>query len=135
MFLLLSATVWPRETVQPTAGASAAAGRDAERCRSHAIIDACYDAIRRSPRDPVLLAALGDALERSNRPVEALRTYRRAAALAPNNHSIAAKISALAAKQLSKRAPKSPSVPGAAVAARGTGSQTPSNADPVTKSH
>jgi cytochrome c-type biogenesis protein CcmH/NrfG len=133
MLVLLSATVWPRETVPPSAGASAAASRDAERCRSRAILDACYDAIRRSPRDPALLVALGDALEHSNRPAEALRAYRRAAALTPNNHGIAAKISALEAKQLSKRAPKSPSVPGAAV--RGAGGQPPSNADPVTKSH
>jgi cytochrome c-type biogenesis protein CcmH/NrfG len=116
--LLLSAAAWSRETVSPSAAATYS--RDSERCRSHANLDACYDAIRWKPRDPALLVALGDALERANRPAEAVRAYRRAAALAPNSHAVAAKISSIEAKQLSKRAP---------------GGQRASNAEPVTKSH
>jgi Flp pilus assembly protein TadD len=115
--LLLSAAAWSRETVAPSAAATYS--RDSERCRSHANLDACYDAIRWKPRDPALLVALGDALERANRPAEAVRAYRRAAALAPNSHAVAAKISSIEAKQLSKRAP----------------GQRASNAEPVTKSH
>jgi Flp pilus assembly protein TadD len=115
MLLLSSAVVWSRETVAPPAGAPTAAtsNRDLERCRAHANLDACYDAIRRKPRDPALLVALGDALERANRPVEAVRAYRRAAALAPNSRGIAAKISAIEAKR----------------------GQRSSNAEPATKSH
>jgi cytochrome c-type biogenesis protein CcmH/NrfG len=116
-----SAAAWSRETVSPSAAATAAASsRDSERCRAHANLDACYDAIRRKPRDPALLVALGDALERANRPVEAVRAYRRAAALAPNSRGVAAKISAIEAKQFSQRAP---------VGQRST------NSEPVTKSH
>jgi cytochrome c-type biogenesis protein CcmH/NrfG len=135
MLLLSSAAVWSRETVSPLAGAPATAtsSRDSERCRAHANLDACYDAIRWQPRDPALLVALGDALERANRPVEAVRAYRRAAALAPNSHGVAAKISAIEAKQFSKRAPGNPSMPG--TAAHGAGGQRSSNAEPVTKSH
>jgi len=118
LLLLASAAVWSRETVSPSAAATSR--RDSERCRSHANLDACYDALRWKPRDPALLVALGDALERANRPVEAVRAYRRAAALAPNSHGIAAKISSIEAKQFSKRAP---------------GGQRASNAEPVTKSH
>jgi len=116
--LLLLSAAWSRETVSPSAAATFS--RDSERCRSHANLDACYDALRWKPRDPALLVALGDALERANRPVEAVRAYRRAAALAPNSHGIAAKISSIEAKQSSKRAP---------------GGQRASNAEPVTKSH
>ena len=76
-----------------------------ERCRVRADVDACYDALRRSPSDPALLAALGDALARANRPADALRTYRRAAALAPSDRSIVAKINALETKASAKPAP------------------------------
>jgi cytochrome c-type biogenesis protein CcmH/NrfG len=76
-----------------------------ERCRARADVDACYDALRRSPSDPALLGALGDALARANRPADALRTYRRAAALAPSDRSIVAKINALETKASAKPAP------------------------------
>jgi Flp pilus assembly protein TadD len=91
----------------PTANPAAAAALNAgfERCRARADIDACYDALRRNPSDPALLAALGDALARVNRPADAMRTYRRAAALSPSDRSIAAKIGALEAKASARPAP------------------------------
>lgn len=78
--------------------AAEALKRDFESCRAHANVDACYDAIRWNPRDPALLMALGDALERAKRPADAIRAYRRAAALAPNTPGVAAKISAAEAR-------------------------------------
>ncbi|HXI76172.1 MAG TPA: tetratricopeptide repeat protein [Steroidobacteraceae bacterium] len=42
--------------------------------------------------------ATGDALVRAGRPADAIRTYRRAAQLAPNTHGLAAKISSAEAK-------------------------------------
>jgi cytochrome c-type biogenesis protein CcmH/NrfG len=93
----------PVPTANPAATAALNAGF--ERCRARADIDACYDALRRNPSDPALLGALGDALARVNRPADALRTYRRAAALAPSDRSITAKISALEAKVSAKPAP------------------------------
>ena len=93
----------PVPTANPTAAGALNAGF--ERCRARADIDACYDALRRNPTDPALLSALGDALARVNRPADALRTYRRAAALAPSDRSITAKISALETKASVKPAP------------------------------
>ncbi len=87
------------------APAAAAQNPGFERCRVRADVDACYDALRRSPSDPALLGALGDALARANRPADALRTYRRAAALAPSDRSIVAKINALETKASAKPAP------------------------------
>jgi cytochrome c-type biogenesis protein CcmH/NrfG len=95
-----------------------------ERCRARADVDACYDALRRSPSDPALLGALGDALARANRPADALRTYRRAAALAPSDRSIPARISALEAKTSAKPAP-----------ARAANEKRYSNAAPESQSH
>ena len=96
-----------------------------ERCRAHADIDACYDALRRNPSDPTLLGALGDALAHANRPADALRTYRRAAALAPGDRSIAARISALETKLSAK-----PAAP-----VRATNEKRYSNAAPESQSH
>ena len=93
----------PVPTANPAASAALNAGF--ERCRARADLDACYDALRRNPSDPALLSALGDALARVNRPADALRTYRRAAALSPSDRSITAKISALEAKASAKPAP------------------------------
>jgi predicted Zn-dependent protease len=95
--------------------ASAAAGRppaatlkrDFDNCRAHANLDACYDAVRWNPSDPALLVALGDALAAANRPADALRTYKRASALAPGMHGLNAKISAIETK-LSKHAGNTP---------------------------
>ena len=88
-FLLLFAAVSPRAAVPPTAGQAPAAAlkRDTELCSARANIDACYDAIRWSPNDPALLVSLGDALVRAKRPQDAVRSYRRAAALAPGPKS------------------------------------------------
>jgi Flp pilus assembly protein TadD len=81
-------------TSTSSGNASAAAlKRNYASCSTQANLDACYDAIRWNPSDPVLLVATGDALMRANRPVDAIRTYRRAAQLAPATHGIGAKIS------------------------------------------
>jgi Flp pilus assembly protein TadD len=104
-----------------------------ERCRAQANLDACYDAIRYRPSDPSLLSALGDALARANRPADALRTYRRVAALAPNLPGVAAKISAIESKMSAKSPPaKSPAHATSAGAASG---KRFSNAAPETQSH
>jgi predicted Zn-dependent protease len=102
---------------------------DLERCRA---VDACYDAIRRSPSDPSLLSALGDALLRANRPVDALRTYQRVVALAPNTPGVAAKISEIEAKLSVKRPSGNQSTHTVADAASG---KRYSNAAPETQSH
>jgi cytochrome c-type biogenesis protein CcmH/NrfG len=99
-FLLLSTAAWPREAASSSADKAAAATlkQAAARCRARADLDACYDAVRWSPGDPVLLVALGDALQRAQRPADAIRNYRRAAELAPDTRGLAAKISAAEAK-------------------------------------
>ena len=102
----------------------------AERCRA---VDACYDAIRRNPSDPSLLSALGDALLRANRPVDALRTYQRVATLAPNTPGVAAKISAIEAKLSAKRPTVSPST--RTVVADAASGKRYSNTAPETQSH
>ncbi|HEX3395612.1 MAG TPA: hypothetical protein VHS76_02855 [Steroidobacteraceae bacterium] len=109
------------------------ANSDFERCSAQANLDACYDAIRYRPSDPSLLSALGDALARANRPTDALRTYKRVAALAPNLSGIDAKINAIEAKISAKR-------PAANSSARGTSANAASgkrfsNATPETQSH
>jgi len=106
----------------PPANPAAAALND--RCRARADIDACYDALRRTPSDPSLLGALGDALARANRPADALRTYRRVAVLSPSDRSNAEKISALEAKASAKPAP-----------ARAANQKRFSNAAPESQSH
>ena len=81
-------------TSSPSGGASATAlKRNYASCSTQANLDACYDAIRWNPSDPVLLVATGDALMHAGRPTDAIRSYRRAAQLAPSAHGIAAKIS------------------------------------------
>jgi hypothetical protein len=114
------------------AGSWAAGSKgDAERCRAHGSIDTCYDAIRRSPSDPTLLASLGDAFARANRSADALRTYRRAAALAPADRGIAAKVAALDGKSVPKKMPATPALR----AANGGASRRYSNAAPESQSH
>jgi cytochrome c-type biogenesis protein CcmH/NrfG len=97
--LLLSTATWSQ---QPAAGAGrpapAVVKRDSVRCSTRADVDACYDAIRWSPDDPKLLVALGDALMRAQRPADAVRNYRRAAALEPGTRGISAKLNAAEAK-------------------------------------
>ena len=112
------------------AATAAPAGRPgADRCRT---VDACYDAIRRNPSDPSLLSALGAALLRANRPVDALRTYQRVASLAPSTPGIAARISTIQAKLSAKRTPANPPLRAASTDAAG---KRFSNAAPETQSH
>jgi len=95
-YLLASVAVW--SMAAPPAAAEEAAATAAQRvhtrCVSQADVDACNDAIRRNPNDPALLVALADALVRAKRPADAIRHYRRAAALAPHMPGLAAKLSA-----------------------------------------
>lgn len=104
--LLLSAAAGSLQAASPSAGNAAAAAlkRDSALCRVHADLDACYDAIRWNPVDPALLVALGDALVVAKRPGDAIRHYRRAAALAPGMPGIAAKIKVAEARLTSTRA-------------------------------
>jgi predicted Zn-dependent protease len=106
------------------------ANSDFERCSAQANLDACYDAIRYRPSDPSLLSALGDALARANRPTDALRTYKRVAALAPNLSGIDAKINAIEAKLAAKRPPAT-----RGVSANAASGKRFSNAAPETQSH
>ncbi|HEY6620518.1 MAG TPA: hypothetical protein VIY68_13290 [Steroidobacteraceae bacterium] len=112
----------------PAAGDPNLSG-DFQRCRA-GTIDACYDAIRWRPSDPSLLSALGDALLRANRPADALRSYKRVAALAPNMPGVVAKIDAIEAKLSAKRAPGKTSGHGIAA-----DTKRYSNAAPETQSH
>lgn len=84
------------------ASASDAQKRDYANCRAHGDLETCYDALRRDPGDPALLIALGNALTRAERPVDALRAYKRAAALAPSTPGLGSKISATEAKLSAK---------------------------------
>jgi hypothetical protein len=134
-FLLLSTAAWSREPVPSSAGTAAAETLkgDSARCRTHAELGACYDAIRRSPSDPALLVALADALLRAKRPADAIRYYRRAAALAPNMSGIAAKISAAESNPPSQRASGHQPVDRASV--NGAAGKRYSNAAPEAQSH
>jgi predicted Zn-dependent protease len=120
--LFLSMAAWSAEPPSAEA-AGATAKRDSTRCVTQADLDACNDAIRRSPSDPVLLVALADALMRAKRPADAIRHYRRAAALAPHLPGLAAKLSDAESQLTSDRTP---------VPARRT---RYSNAAPETQSH
>jgi cytochrome c-type biogenesis protein CcmH/NrfG len=100
----VSMAAWSAEPPSPEA-AAAAAKRDSTRCVMQAELDACNDAIRRNPSDPELLVALADALVRAKRPADALRHYRRAAALAPHMPGLAAKLSEAENQLASERTP------------------------------
>ena len=133
MASLVAACVLPCLAVSSEKPAAAAPNlnSDFERCRA-GTIDACYDAIRWRPSDPSLLSALGDALLRANRPADALRTYQRVAALAPNMPGVVAKISAIETKLSAKHAPGKGSGQGAGADAT---SKRYSNAAAETQSH
>jgi cytochrome c-type biogenesis protein CcmH/NrfG len=120
--LFVSMGAWPAEPPSPES-AAAIAKRDSTRCVTQADLDACNDAIRRKPSDPELLVALADALVRAKRPADAIRHYRRAAALAPHMPGLAAKLSDAESQLASERTP---------VPARRT---RYSNAAPETQSH
>jgi cytochrome c-type biogenesis protein CcmH/NrfG len=120
--LFVSMAAWSAEAPSPGA-AAAAAKRDSTRCVAQADVDACNDAIRRNPSDPQLLVALADALVRAKRTADAVRHYRRAAALAPHMPGLAAKLSDAENQLASEHTP---------LAARHT---RYSNAAPETQSH
>ena len=102
--LFVSMAAWSAEASLPEA-AAAAAKRDSTRCVAQADVDACNDAIRRSPSNPELLVALADALVRAKRPADAIRHYRRAAALAPHMPGLAAKLNEAESQLASERTP------------------------------
>ena len=120
MATLLVSAAW---SVEAPSTAEAAAKRDSARCVTQADVDACNDAIRRNPSNPQLLVALADALVRAKRPADAVRNYRRAAALAPHMPGLAAKLSDAESQLAPERTP---------VPARRT---RYSNAAPETQSH
>jgi cytochrome c-type biogenesis protein CcmH/NrfG len=112
-------------------GAAATASDAAERCHERrASVDACDDAIRWNPRDPSLLAAMGDAQMRARRPADALRAYQRAAAIAPATPGIQQKITKTEAILAKSKSPTAH-----ALVTASAGSKRFSNADPETQSH
>jgi hypothetical protein len=96
--LFLGTPSWPREAQTAAKVSPATLKRDSTLCRTHADVDACYDALRWTPDDPALLVGLGDALVAAQRPADAIRNYRRAAALAPNMGGLSVKINVAEAK-------------------------------------
>lgn len=68
------------------------------RCTTLSDPEACGEALRLQPGDPVLLVARGDALVRAQRPMDAIADYRRAAALAPDKTEVTRKIDAAEAQ-------------------------------------
>lgn len=132
---LLPFALWPRQSTATDANpGNAAIKRDLKDCRAHRDVDACYDAIRWQPGDPVLQIALGDALLAAKRPADALRAYRRAAELAPETPGIAAKINSATAKVSSQRAPPTRSADTVA-AVPAAAAKRYSNAEPEAHSH
>jgi hypothetical protein len=128
--LLLTTAVWAQPSTSPAAKSAAATlKRDFERCRTYSNLDACDDAIRWNPSDPALLVAQGDALLNAQRPADAIRAYRRAAALAPNLGGMDARIGAAQAKLAAARAPR------ARPAATAAAPKRYSNAAPESQSH
>jgi cytochrome c-type biogenesis protein CcmH/NrfG len=148
-FLFVTGTAWALQAASPASSRAVPAwvARDSALCTKHAVVDACNDAIRWNPSDPSLLVALADALVRANRPADAIRHYRRAAALAPNTPGIQAKIVAAEKRLASERAPaagrrpvqSAPHAPADPALARASASTAPgkrySNAAPETQSH
>lgn len=115
-----------------SADSSAALQQDTVRCQA-GNLDACYDAIRWNPRDPALLVGLGDGLARAGRTADAIRNYRRAAAMAPNFPGLTAKINLVEARVSAKRVPRS--TPLTAAANNKTAMKPPSNVEPESQSH
>lgn len=132
-FLLVSTAALPAALPSAATAPAAALKRDTALCSTQANIDACYDAIRWNPNDPALLVSLGDALVRAKRPQDAIRSYRRAAVLAPGTGGLAAKISAAELSLTSKHPtprPASEHPAGSALADKRF-----SNAAPESQSH
>ncbi len=101
-------------------------------CRTRRDLDSCSDAVRWSPGDPVLTAALADALVRAGRVPEALRDYRRAEALDPDMRGLDAKIKSAEAR-LNQRNKSRKAAPDRAAAEAATKRYT--NVDPEAQSH
>ena len=134
--LLLSAVgPWGRAAAAPAQVkvSPAVLKRDSARCIGQADIDACYDALRWQPSDPVLLVGLGDALRHANRPADALRNYQRAAELAPTMRGLPAKISATQASLHAKHTVRN--IPAEHAAGAALPARRYSNAAPVAQSH
>lgn len=68
--------------------------RDTFRCSSLGDLDACSEAVRLQPDVSEPQIALGDALMRSNRPLEALQQYRRAQSAAADKPALVQKMRA-----------------------------------------
>jgi cytochrome c-type biogenesis protein CcmH/NrfG len=133
-FLFVSTAASP--AVLPSTSAPAAAlKRDTALCSGQADIDACYDAIRWNPNDPALLVSLGDALVRARRAQDAIRSYRRAALLAPGMGGLAAKISAAELTLASKHPPPPPRPASDHPAGSVLADKRFSNAAPESQSH
>ncbi len=64
------------------------------RCTRFGDIDACDQALAIKPDNVAVVIARGDALLKSQRPLEALDAYRRASALDPSNADVTAKTNA-----------------------------------------
>ena len=73
--------------------------RNILRCTRFGDVDACDQALAMKPDDVTLVIARGDALLKSQRPLEALDAYRRAALLDPSNTEAAAKASSAQAQR------------------------------------
>jgi tetratricopeptide (TPR) repeat protein len=73
--------------------------RNVLRCTRFADVEACDQALAMKPDDAAIVIARGDALLKAQRPLEALDSYRRAAALDPSNADTAAKVNAAQAQR------------------------------------
>ena len=132
-WMFACAAAWPLQPVSPAVAERVK--RDSARCASYADLDACDDALRWNPSDPALLVASADALLRAQRPADAIRHYRRAAALVPNMPGLAAKISAAEKRLAAQRAALLAARRAAAASASAASTQRYSNAEPETQSH
>jgi len=134
--LLLVTAVWvPGEATSASDDrfASAERARYAALCHARKDLDSCSDAVRWSPGDPALIAALADALVRAGRVPEALRDYRRAESIEPGMRGLDARIKATEARLNERNKPKKAPVDRAAVGA--ADAKHYSNVDPEAQSH
>jgi predicted Zn-dependent protease len=134
--VLLLVTVWvPGEASSASDDrfASTERARYAALCRERKDLDSCSDAVRWSPGDPALIAALADALMHAGRVPEALRDYRRAESLEPDRRGLDARIKAAEARLNERNKPKKAPVDRATADA--AGAKHYSNVDPEAQSH
>jgi predicted Zn-dependent protease len=134
--LLLLATTWvPGEATSAPDDrfASTERARYAALCRARKDLDSCSDAVRWSPGDPALIAALADTLVRAGRIPEALRDYRRAESLEPDMRGLGARIKAAEARLNERNKPRKAPVDRATADA--AAAKRFSNVDPEAQSH